>query len=106
MVLAGAVGWSETEMGERDWGETLKGRVRLARFARALLHPHKRFARVIISVLIPYRTWRKMDAVQQNGCEYFSSYCGGNASSCKVSNRLPKERQFLTCNEKAESKMM
>ena len=47
VVLAGAVGWSETEMGERDWGETLKGRVRLARFARALLHPHKRFARVI-----------------------------------------------------------
>ena len=34
-------------MGERHWGETLKGRVRLARFARALLHPHKRFARVI-----------------------------------------------------------
>ena len=31
---------------------------------------------------------------------YFSSYCGGNSFSCKVSNRSPKERQFLTCNEK------
>ena len=46
-AYSSGLGWSETEMGERDWGETLKGRVRLARFARALLHPHKRFARVI-----------------------------------------------------------
>ena len=37
---------------------------------------------------------------------YFSSYCGGNSFSCKVSNRSPKERRFLTCNEWAESKMM
>ena len=101
MVLDGAVGWSETEIGERDWGETLKGRVRLARFARVILHTYKRFARVICMY-----SWRKMDAAQQHGCEYFSSYCGGSSSSCKVSNRLPKERQFLTCNEKAESKMI
>ena len=40
-------------MGERDWGETLKGRVRLARFARALLHPHKLFARVICTHSVP-----------------------------------------------------
>ena len=94
MVLDGAVGWSETEIGERDWGETLKGRVRLARFARVILHTYKRLARGICMY-----SWRKM-AAQQHGCEYFSSYCGGNSSSCKVSNRLPKELQFLTCNEK------
>ena len=75
--------------------------------------------------VLPFYTWRprdwrklieglrKVDVVDaaqrqiaQHCWEYFSSYCGGNSFSCKVSNRLPKERQFVTCNEWAESNMM
>ena len=32
--------WNEAENRERDWGETLNGRVRLARFARIRLLRH------------------------------------------------------------------
>ena len=33
-------GWNEAENGERDWGQTPYGRVRLARFARVRLLRH------------------------------------------------------------------
>ena len=51
---------SETEIGERDWGETLKGRVRLAHLARVILDTYKRFARVICT--------HSVENVAQDGC--------------------------------------
>ena len=94
VVCAGERLKSESETGERHW----KG-VWNSRASRVLQSTRTSTSRGLYS-LFSCKTWRKMDAAQQHGCEYFSSYCGGNSSSCKVSNRLPKERQFVTCNEK------